>query len=449
MKCIIYKNKIIASLSIISALAGILLSGCDALANAGDVYVPANSVAPVSPEAVVQVQQAEESIVSLNSENVDQASFNEYYDNFLDFDIEEYTYEGYRIGADDNDTEEIFVLRARPDYDKVEALPGSIANVDPFDGITSLSISYESDSDFYILYGNDRNNLEYSYEMSASEKYVERKVDFVKDASYFRIEADENDLSVSSLEFVLNGEGVDETREHYVLGSRYIPATDYNPKEGEVLKAPICTVDDKGNVAVKEWKEYTYHSFDFVQNEVMVKGADAKEYALTDPMDVANYFVLFNRIPANFGVSTAKEYYKDTRIQGPTVNVDEVYEVFGRKYTRQVSEYSRDDGYATKVPARDNNKTKTGILYYEFDIDIDGKYTVRNRGMGRVVGFVGGFESNEDDTNVAVFTDDHYATFVEYSNCGLWNERFDAEMSCRTGRVYNFYEAEEILKLAN
>jgi len=422
-------------------IAGMLLTGCD--------EIPVSTYAPIPAEPKPIVQQAEASVISINSNNVDQEPFSQYYANYVSFDIDEYTYEGYRIGVDEDDDEELFVLRGCPEYEYIEPLSGSIANIDPLDGISSLSVCYESDSDFYILYGNDKNDLEYSYKVEGSEQYVEKDVDFVKDASYFRIEAESDDLSISSLELVCNGGGVDETKEHMVLGSRYVPDTDYSPKEGEVLSAPVCTIDDEGNVTEVTWKEYTYHSFDFVQNEVMIKGADEAEYALTDPVDVANYFVLFNRIPANYGVSTQKEYYKDTKIQGMTVNVDEVYEVFGREYTRQVSEYSRDDGYTTNVPIREDNDTKTGALYYEFDVDLDGSYSTRNRGTGRVVGFVGGFITNEDDTNVAVYTDDHYATFTEYNNCGSWNERFDAQIDCRTGKVYNFHKAEELIKIAN
>lgn len=432
MKIKTNKMKLIFLPISVLTITSLFMSACDGTGI--DIVYPADP-APV-------IQQVEEELISISSENVDQEIFGKYDSNCGTFTIDDVEYEGYKIGADAEDDNEIFVLKTVVSSYGIDALPASFANVDPLEGVSSISITYESDSDFHVLYGNDRNHLEYEQEIPESKDYVTYDVDFLMNATYFRIEADDDYLSVKSLEIACIGESADETQEYYVLGKRYIPDTDYNPKEGEVLSAPNCQLDEDGNITKVIWKEYTYHSFDYAIEEIE-HGADLEEFAITNPADVANYFVLFNRIPVNYGLSV--NYDVDTIIQGDVRNVDEVYEVFGRKYTRQVSEYSRDDGYVSKVPAAISNDTQSGALYYEFDIDVDGKYSTRNRGTGRVVGFVGGFYTNEDSTNVAVFTDDHYYTFCEYNNCGFWGERFDAMGVCRTGKLIDMKNQEEIV----
>ena len=416
-------------------VAGLILSGCDEI----DIsYVPINP-APV-------IEQIEENVITIDLENVNQEIFGSYYSNYGTFEIENTEYEGYGIGTDANDDNELFVLRKTDSIVDIPVLESSFANVEGFDGINSICLDYESDSDFYVLYGNDRNNLEYSYQLPKVDDYAQYTVYLVENSSYFRIEAGDDDVYVHSVEIACSGNGKDETADIAAEGFRYVPDVDYSPEEGQVLSAPICEVDETGNVTVLAWKEYTYHSFDFVKKEVTKNGADEEEYALTEPVDVANYFVLFNRIPPNYGLSDKSDYDR-TRIQGETESVSEVYDVFGPEYTRQVSEYSRSDGYMKKIPASTNNRTKTGMLYYEFDIDSDGKYTTDKRGTGRIVGVVGGLDTNADNTNTAFYTDDHYYTFTEYSNCGVWNDRFDAMGTCRTGRIYDFNKAEDTVEI--
>jgi len=426
--------------SIISILGlGVLLSGCYPKGLTGTSAIPA------APQPIVS--QYETSVVSISCENVDQEIFGKYSSNCCTFTIEDNEYEGYKIGTDSKDDNELFVLRNADSNYGIDELSGSFANVDPFDGICSINITYECDSDFSVYYGNDRNDLEYVQEIQASDEYTSYDIYFVENASYFRIEADEDTLSIHSLEIESTGEGVDETQVQYVAGNRYVPETDYNPDEGDVLKAAMCEMDGEENITRVDWKEYTYHSFNYARDDIENNGADVEEYALTDPVDVANYFVLFNRIPPNYGLNV--NYAEDTIIQGKVETVDIVEEVFGEEYTRQVSEYDRNDGYVRAVPAANNNKTSTGNLYYEFDIALNDEYSVHSRGMGRVVGFEGGFYTNDDSTNVAIYTDDHYYTFMEYLNYGVWGERFDADGICRTGYSFDKEHAESILELKN
>jgi len=72
----------------------------------------------------------------------------------------------------------------------------------------------------------------------------------------------------------------------------------------------------------------------------------------------------------------------------------------------------------------------SNFIYYECDIDLDGTYNKSNRGVGRVVVWFNGFNADGYvESPVAVYTDDHYATFQEYFNYKSLGERFDAEMA--------------------
>ena len=76
-----------------------------------------------------------------------------------------------------------------------------------------------------------------------------------------------------------------------------------------------------------------------------------------------------------------------------------------------------------RVPYNSN-----GLVYYEFDIALDSSYRTNSRGVGRVVMFLNGFSATGYDSSpVAVYTDDHYATFQEFNNLGQFLPRFNAE----------------------
>ena len=115
------------------------------------------------------------------------------------------------------------------------------------------------------------------------------------------------------------------------------------------------------------------------------------------------------------------------------------YGIF-KENTRCVSNYSRTDGYARSVPYQTGSNGKP--LYYECDIALSSSYSSSNRGTGRLVVWVYGFnETNYDDSIVAVYTDDHYASFSEYLNNGTWGDYFNAEFN----RVPYDYKAAKTL----
>lgn len=59
----------------------------------------------------------------------------------------------------------------------------------------------------------------------------------------------------------------------------------------------------------------------------------------------------------------------------------------------------------------------SNFIYYECDIDLDGTYNKSNRGVCKVVVWFNGFSADGyDESPVAVYTDDHYATFQEYDH---------------------------------
>ena len=85
-------------------------------------------------------------------------------------------------------------------------------------------------------------------------------------------------------------------------------------------------------------------------------------------------------------------------------------------YLRQVSEYNRTDGYAQAVPYRDADPYDgVNPYYYEFDIALPGlPYSTSNRewvvlSFGKTVLIV-----RVRLFPVAVYIDDHYATFQEF-----------------------------------
>ena len=156
-----------------------------------------------------------------------------------------------------------------------------------------------------------------------------------------------------------------------------------------------------------ETKTYTYFTYeDVVKDPSLVELA-----AYIEPIDVANYFIAFGTYPANY-------VYKK--------QFDTAKATFG-SYTRCVSDYSRTDGYARSVPCAFKNGKPH---YYECDIALEKSYSRSNRGVGRLVVWEYGFDAKGyDDAPVAVYTDDHYASFTEYLNNGSWGERFNAEMN--------------------
>ncbi len=293
------------------------------------------------------------------------------------------------------------------------ALPGAFYNINPIYDIRRIKIEYYmnegENNSAYLRFGGDKLTTS-----SVGLPYSETLTSFVFDTNrtnYFKIETNGADLTIGNIILYYSNNDYGWGTADY-LGSGN-GAYRLNPVRysgtlisGESsVNIPMAIEANDKNYEVTSWKTYTYYSYDDVVQNISL----AASASYVDPIDVANYFIAFGEYPANY-VSKSK------------YNSAEQY--FGDK-TRCVSSYSRTDGYATAVPYAVNDGS---LLYYECDIALDSSYSGSNRGVGRVVVWIYGFRSQGYDASpVAVYTDDHYATFREYYNNGEFGVAFNAE----------------------
>lgn len=322
----------------------------------------------------------------------------------------EIEFEFYRVFKyDDNNL--ISLLKSDSFYQSF-VRPSSLFNKTEIHDIRYIDISYYMEKGdnkkASLRYGKDQltiNSSDIPYTDTLTTVSFE-----ISEANYFKIENNDLDLTIKSLSIYYTGNDYNWSTNSYLSsganGYRLNPVRFVDQLESGVssVNVPMKIEVSDNNYNVTEWKTYTYYSYESVTNDdTLVEIA-----SYTDPIDVANYFIAFGTYPANY--VTKKE-----------VNTAKLY--FGDK-TRQVSKYSRTDGYARDVPY---NSVNGSPLYYECDIDLDGTYE-SSRGAGRVVVWVYGFNSQDyDDAPVAVFTDDHYASFYEYYNNGNWSLPFNAD----------------------
>lgn len=305
----------------------------------------------------------------------------------------------------------------------IDSQPGALYNTNPFRKMKTITIKYKTSSSsgfenpkLYLGENNYIGYVELEYKTTKDFAYVDLAG---YEFNYFKLTSGDTKFTVYSI-FV---EYYDIETTH---GSGTITDTNYtdyriNPTvfSGELedgvsqVTVPInVTIDTNNNTyTVNEYKTYTYYSFDYAQSHAYLKN----EIALTDPVDVANYYTIFGEIPANYAFDS---------------DLYECNDVFG-SLTRKVQQFSSTTGYATSVPYNCRPGTSKPV-YYEFDIAINSSYdaTVSStRGVGRVIGWQYGFNSDYgyDTAPVCIFTDDHYATFQEFNNLGGWCTRFDAE----------------------
>lgn len=259
----------------------------------------------------------------------------------------------------------------------VEGLRSSCYNINPIYGIEKMEITYYTDSlgdGGFVSYGADWTKaFTETIEPSVNSRTLEV---YCRGANYFSIESDTVDLHVEEVKIYYSGE------------YRAIR----NPDLG--------SGDDQVRINIEGY------------DQELISGIST----VTLPADVANYFIAFGTYPANY---VAKNQYRTA------------YSIFGDQ-TRCVSSYSRTDGYATAVPYQPDSYGSP--LYYECDIALDDTYSSSSRGVGRLVVWFYGFSPDKgavsyNDSPVAVYTDDHYATFREYLNCGVFGPNFDAEMT--------------------
>lgn len=298
------------------------------------------------------------------------------------------------------------------------SLPGAFNNVNPINNITEMSITYKGDG--YVKFGTS-DCEDFVIDLPSKSTSGTYKFDVDNDAAYFSIEATEK-MTITEVFIKFSGDNVAESSSNTTSDTR-IAATRFSgtlvdgvskvdfPIEGTVID---------GQYKVTKTKTYTYYSYDYVESHL--GSLDIEEIAITEPMDIANYYIAFGCIPFNY-VGTTNEVGGDFASKStPCTDLDYATSIFG-KYTRQVSQYNRTSGYGSAVPYGTKQK------YLEFDFDGDGTYYKNGnftRGSNRIVIWSQGWTNYNGDPT-AVYTDDHYDTFREYLNNGSWGQSFKAQ----------------------
>lgn len=301
---------------------------------------------------------------------------------------------------------------------------GALYNTSSISGIESIAISYRtslsSGQKPVLSYGPNiavTSQVELNLTTSNATSTFE-----ISNANYFKLSTSESTIYIQSIVIDYNGSGPSDSYTYLGSGSglyRINPIVNSGSLyDGKSVAVPTSITRSGNYYTVNSTKTYTYYTYSYIQSNPGL--ADAASY--TDPLDVAAYFTTFGTYPANY---VSKSSYSSA------------YSLFGDD-ARCVSVYSRTDGYATSVPYQvGGSGTPT---YYECDIDLDGTYSSNNRGVGRVVCWQYGFDPSKgatsyDGSPVCVYTDDHYATFQEYLNTGVYGTRFNSEM-LRTAYVW-------------
>ncbi|HZJ89387.1 MAG TPA: hypothetical protein VFD05_01715, partial [Bacilli bacterium] len=300
-------------------------------------------------------------------------------------------------------------------------------NNTPIKGITNFSIRYRTDkltgTRPILHYGANKLRTE-KVTLPLSTSY--NTFNFpVEDVNFFNLVASDAALYVSELNVTYSDTGSVTEVNYFGSGEnlyRLNPVTSSGALyEGKQVTVPINVSTSSSGYTVLATKTYTYYSFDYIEDN-LYSFNDVSEFAYTDPVDLAAFFNAFKTYPANY-------------VPIGSANFSRAKSVFGYD-ARQVSYYTRTDGYALSVPWRSipgQNKP----AYYELDLDLDGDYYYGSRGVGRLVCWEYGFDAPGYDTSpVSVYTDDHYETFQEYLNTGYFGERFNSARN-RTNYVWS------------
>lgn len=318
------------------------------------------------------------------------------------------------------------------------SLPGSIQNETAKYAIKSLNITYTGAGTINYGVNKDCTN---STVLSASSSKTTQTINTV-DAFFYRVEANKGQkLSISSITFNYDtSKRYSSYNTPHLRENTRIPATVYS---GELIDGvsyvdvPIDVTVNGDYYTVNKTKRYKYYSYSYAYAHRYE--LDLNEVALTDPMDVANYYIAFGCAPANY---IAKGDV--TKIKNNMGSSNNVQSLFGDK-ARYVSEYSRTNGYAIGIPYYGSP------TYLEFDFDGNGKYSLSARDVCRVVVWATGWTGEGYGSNipVATYTDDHYVTFREFNNCDGWNEPFDSINNGNYTQVrtnYNYGSTKTLIK---
>lgn len=311
----------------------------------------------------------------------------------------------------------------------VDTLGGAIYNINPIKDIKQITITYKtSTTSGYsypkVYYGEnnyDESCAHLSYTTSMETIDINLNTYHI---NYFRIDSGDTELTINSISLYYTGEDTPN-------GSSFI---NHDANDGQYRIDPVVCSDttlvdgvsyvdfpieyDTDTQTVTQTKRYTYYSYEYVSTHRGVKAAAT----MLDAADVSNYFLAFGCAPANYGV--VKGTVNALRDGKTLPDAEDVNDVFGDD-ARGIQQFSRTDGYAQAVPYAGVTPT-----YYELDIKVDDTYSTSNRSVGRVVAWATGFSIAEygyGNVPVCTFTDDHYATFCEYNNCGAFLPRFNGE----------------------
>ena len=312
-------------------------------------------------------------------------------------------------------------LLKTPTYLKGE-MNSNFYNKDEIKGIFEVDITYKSDKGFTLYYSTDR-SYNNSYKVLSSNDFITLsiKIDL---SNFIKIETLGEAVDIESFTIKYD-DSTSSSNTSYLTYSDYridIPYTDFDNITSGTKRsiADSIIINSDNTYTINSYKEYTYYTID----DVLSGNVAVNDVALTDAVDVANYYTLFHAFPLNYG------YSSDT---------SDLSTYFGSN-TRQISKYMRTDGYAKAVPYY----AKFNPTYYELDFSEDGTYTTSSRGKGRLVVWEEGFKGVEYmGQAVIVYTDDHYATFKEYNNYGSFGTRFNAE---RAATSYNWSKPTTLTK---
>lgn len=301
------------------------------------------------------------------------------------------------------------------------SLQGAFYNLNPFKSAIALEITYKSSGQVKISYG-DNFDYENVAMLDASSSFKNEIIYIKEGATFIKIETQDYDVYLDKIVYYQ-----DTSYKTYDTSYGSRPNNDrlaIEPYQGTLtegleVEVPMTyTKADDTHYTVTSTKTYTYYSFSYVQelyNEDPSSFNPAK-YAIVDPVDVANYYAIFQEIPANYGGGS------DVTIK-TCGSKSAVKNIFGTTYARCVSQWNKDNGYATSVPV---NTSASNFYYFEFDIASYSGYTTSSRDVGRVVTWINGFDNAySDGYPTSVLTLDHYVTFQEYLGCGRWGESFD------------------------
>ena len=338
----------------------------------------------------------------------DTGNYSDYYSEEYLFDAGSYGLEYYRAIKNEYN---VMTLLPYFSHQNDQTLPGSFYNTYSYDFMDYIYLNYHnlalSSVGFVLSLSYDGLNWQ-EYEIANSLATKDVWVD-ASGYRYFKIMTAGVPLSINYFEIsnVYN----DYVARNYLSkdNNNYrLKPTRYN---GELISGvssvnvPIKTELVDGVVKVIEWKEYIYYSQEYLLENLQ----DISKIALTDYQDVINYFLAFSIPPANYSSD------------------EDMISYFGSYYRRISEIYSRTDGYVNALPV-----DKSSLFYLELDVEIgSNNYVVNNRlnrGVGRIIIFFSGFVSpSYQGDYVAIFTDDHYATFYEYYNNGTFSHRFNAQ----------------------